>query len=173
MTAIFCWVVQLRMTSLTQMQLIEQRERLWMSTVEQLVVWVVFAVVLYLIAIVVSKSRVRLVDVATFNLFARIPFDLSLVMFAIPEIKAKMWFFQKQAEAMSKGDMSQAGAIINDMWFMTAVGIVSLLFSVWYFFWSYKGFSESTNIKNGKGVILFILAYVVAYALSAYVLRLI
>lgn len=172
MTAIFCWVVQLRMSSVSQVMILGQRERLWMSTVEQVAVWLIFAIVLYVIGLVASKSRVRLVDVASFNLFARIPLDLSLLIFAVPKFKAKMWFFQEQAEAMSRGDMSQVATIIDDMWYMTVFGIISLLFAVWYFYWSYKGFAESTNIKNGKGVILFIVGFVVAYVMSGYLLKL-
>ena len=159
LTAIFCWQVGLRMTSITQVNY--AGGSLARATAQQIVVWVLFAVVLYVAALIFSRSKVHFLDVAAFNLFARIPFDLTLLLFAIPMVRSVMGL-------MMDGSIATAMEYMN---LLTAVGLVATFFSVWYFYWSYKAFSEATNIKNGRGVSLFIACYILCYILSGFVMR--
>lgn len=159
LTAVFCWQVGLRMTSITQVNY--AGGALWKATVGQLVVWLLFSVILYVVGVMLSRSKIRFWDVASFNLFARIPFDLTLLIFAIPTVRSVMGL------AMD-GNIAR---MMEHMNLLTIVGVVSLLFSMWYFYWSYKAFAESTNVKNGKGVVAFILSFVVAYLVSGYLLK--
>ena len=161
LTSIFCWQVGLRITSLTQVNF--AGGALWKATVQQLVAWLLFSVVLYVAGVMMSRSKVRFWDVASFNLFARIPFNLSLLIFAIPTVRSVMGL------AMD-GNIAR---MMEHMNLLTIVGVVSLLFSMWYFYWSYKAFAESTNVKNGKGVVAFMLSFVVAYLASGYLLKII
>jgi hypothetical protein len=159
--SVFCWQVGLRMTSITQINY--AGGSLMKATLQQLIAWLIFAVVLYVAGAVASKSKVRFWDVAAFNLFARIPFDLSLLMFAIPSVRSVMGL-------MTDGSFETA---LQYTTLLMVVGLVSMIFSIWYFFWSYKAFAEATNIKNGKGVAIFVLTFVVAYLVSPYVLMLV
>lgn len=159
--SVFCWQVGLRMTSLTQINY--AGGALWKATLQQIAVWLLFSVVLYVAGVIMSRSKVRFWDVASFNLFARIPFNLSLLMFAIPMVRSIMGL------AMD-GNMTRMMEYATTL---SIVGLVSLLFSVWYFYWSYKAFAEATNVKNGRGVVTFIISYLVAYAISGYILILI
>lgn len=159
--SVFCWQVGLRMSSITQINY--AGGSLMSATLQQLIAWLLFAVALYAVGAVVSKSKVRFWDVAAFNLFARIPFDLSLLMFAIPSVRSIMGL-------ITDGSFETAMQYMN---LLMVVGLVSMLFSIWYFFWSYKAFAEATNIKNGRGVAIFVLTFVVAYLVSPYVLMLV
>lgn len=159
--SVFCWQVGLRMSSITQINY--AGGSLMSATLQQLIAWLLFAVVLYAVGAVVSKSKVRFWDVAAFNLFARIPFDLSLLMFAIPSVRSVMGL-------ITDGSFETAMQYMN---LLMVVGLVSMLFSIWYFFWSYKAFAEATNIKNGRGVAIFVLTFVVVYLVSPYVLMLV
>lgn len=161
LTAVFCWQVGLCMTSLTQVNY--AGGALWKATLQQIAVWLLFSVVLYVAGVIMSRSKVRFWDVASFNLFARIPFNLLLLMFAIPMVRSIM-------------GLAMDGNITRMMEYTTPlsiIGLVSLLFSVWYFYWSYKAFAEATNVKNGRGVVTFIISYIVAYVISGYILILI
>ena len=158
LTAIFCWQIGLRATSLTQINY--AGGSLAEATLQQVVVWLLFAVVLYLGGVIFSKSKVRFWDVAAYNLFARIPFDVMLLMFAFPMVRSIVGL------AMD-GNVARIMEYAN---LLSIIGVVSLLVSVWYFYWSYKAFSESTNIRNGKGVVAFIVSYLVAYVASGYLL---
>ena len=88
LTAIFTWQCGLRATSITQIDF--GGGSLLNATLRQIATWLSFSIVLYIGGVVFSKSKVRFSDVAAFNLFARIPFDLSLLIFAIPSIKSVM-----------------------------------------------------------------------------------
>lgn len=170
MTAIYCWLLPLKMTSLTQVAIVLEQPRLWQSTVEQLAVWLIFTIVLFIIGKLFSTSQVRLQDVAAYNLFARLPFDVMLLMYTVPEVKSVMFKMQLLGEAIVSGANSDLSAVTQYMSTILLVSLVSLLFSVWYFYWSYKGFAEATNIRNGKGVALFIVGFLIAYVASGYLL---
>lgn len=170
MTAIYCWLLPLKMTSLTQVAIVLEQPRLWQSTVEQLAVWLIFTIVLFIIGKLFSTSQVRLQDVAAYNLFARLPFDVMLLMYTVPEVKSVMFKMQLLGEAIVSGANPDLSAVTQYMSTILLVSLVSLLFSVWYFYWSYKGFAEATNRRNGKGVALFIVGFLIAYVASGYLL---
>lgn len=159
LTSIFAWQYGLRLTSLTQVDF--GGGALWQATLRQVLAWLVFAVVLYVGGVAASKSKVRFWDVAAFNLFARIPFDLTLLVFAVPRVKSVFGY------AMD-GNLN---AMLQHTTLLSVVGLVVLLLCVWYFFWSYKAFAEAANVKNGKGVAIFIVAYIVAQTAVAYLFR--
>ena len=170
MTAIYCWLLPLKMTSLTQVAIVLEQPRLWQSTVEQLAVWLIFTIVLFIIGKLFSTSQVRLQDVAAYNLFARLPFDVMLLMYTVPEVKSVMFKMQLLGEAIVSGANPDLSVVTQYMSTILLVSLVSLLFSVWYFYWSYKGFAEATNIRNGKGVALFIVGFLIAYVAAGYLL---
>lgn len=158
LTAIFCWQTGLRATSLTQINY--AGGSLAESTLQQVVVWLLFAVVLYLGGVIFSKSKVRFWDVAAYNLFARIPFDVMLLMFAVPMVRSVMGL-------MTDGSMATA---MEYSTVLSIVGLVATLFTVWYFYWSYQAFAAATNLRNGRGVGVFAVSFVLCYLLSGFVL---
>ena len=87
--------------------------------------------------------------------------DLGFLMFAIPSVRSV-------TALAGEGNIN---AVLQHMDIMTIVGVFSALMSMWYFFWSYKAFAEATNVKNTKGVLLFIVSFVVCYVVSGYALR--
>lgn len=159
LTSIFAWQCGLRLTSLTQVDF--GGAALWQATLRQLLAWLVFAVMLYAVGVAVSKSKIRFWDVAAFNLFARIPFDLTLLVFAVPRVKSVFGY------AMD----GNFNAMLTHTTLLSIVGFVAMILCVWYFFWSYKAFAESTNVKNGRGVVIFIITYIVAQTAVAYLFR--
>lgn len=161
LTAVFMWQLGLRATSLTQIDF--GGSALWKVTVAQLLIWLLFSVVLCLGGMIFSKSKVRFTDVTAYNLFARIPFDISLLIFAVPTVKSVMGY-------ATDGNLN---AMMNHLGLLSAVGLVSMLFAAWYFFWSYKAFSVATNLKDGKGVAIFFAGYMISYAASGFILRLV
>ena len=161
LTSVFCWQVGLRLTSLTQVNF--AGGALWKATVQQIVVWLAFSVVLYITGVMMSRSKVRFWDVASFNLFARIPFDLSLLIFAIPMVRSITGL-------LMDGNMAR---VMEYTTILSVIGVAALFFVVWYFYWTYKAFSESTNLKNGRGVAIFVVSYVVTYVATGYIFTLI
>lgn len=158
---VFMWQCGLRATSLTQIDF--GGGALWNVLVRQLLIWILFSLVLFVGGLLGSKSKVRFGDVAAFNLFARIPFDLSLLIFAIPSVKSVMGY---------AADMN-INAMMEHMTPLMLMSVVSAVFSIWYFYWTYKAFAEATNVKNGKGVAIFFACFMVSYVASGYLLKMI
>lgn len=161
LTTVFMWQYGLRATSLTQIDF--GGSTLLNATLRQIAIWLMFSIVLYIGGVLFSKSKVRFGDVAAFNLFARIPFDISLLIFAIPSIRHIMGY-------ATDGNLN---AMMEHTGILLIVGVISSLFSIWYFYWTYKAFAEATNVKNGKGVALFFICYLITYVGGAYLLQLI
>lgn len=155
-TSIYCWQIGLRLTSLSQINYLG--DRLWAATLRQIVVWLLLSVVLYVIGLAASRSKIRFWDVAAYNLFARLPFNLSLLVFAVPQVRSVMALITEGSLATV---MQYQGTLI-------LVGVVASLFSVWYYVWTYNAFSVATNLKGFKGVGLFIVGWFVAYVVSGY-----
>ncbi len=159
LTSIYFWQMGLRLTSLTQLNYLN--DRLWAATLRQIVAWLLCSVVFYVIGLAASRSKIRFWDVASYNLFARLPFDLSTLIFAIPVVRSVMALL---AEGSITTAMQYQGTL-------TSVGLISAVFSVWYFVWSYYAFSVATNLKGGKGITLFIVGWIVAYVISGFALN--
>ncbi len=115
---------------------------------------------LYIAGVLLSPSKIRFWDVAADNLFARIPFDLSLLIFAVPRWRSVMGL-------VADGSINTAMQYIGSL---TVAGLVSLVFFVWYVYWSYKAFAVSTNLRNAKGVVTFAVCYIAVYVASMYLL---
>lgn len=158
LAAVFSWQTGLRATSLTQTNYLG--DALWMSTLRQVILWLLFSVVLYVCAVIFSKSKVRFVDVAAFNMFARIPFYLTLLIFAFPSLRHIFG-------SIMDGNLEVALQHSN---LLSIVGIVSLVGFIWYLYWNYKAFAEATNLKNGKGVAIFAVGYIITYVASGYIM---
>lgn len=159
LASVFYWLDGLRPTSLTQLDF--GGTRLWIATARLTAAWFIYAVLMYLMGVVVSRSKVRFSDVASFSLFARIPFYLSSLIFAIPSIKSVF------ALAME----GNVNALMQHMGLLSLIGVVSMVLMVWSVYWDYKAFSESTNVKNGKGVGCFIAVYILAYVSTGLLIR--
>ena len=156
LTSIYFWQIGLRLTSLTQVNYLG--DRLWAATLRQIVAWLLFSGVLYIIGIIASRSKIRFWDVAAYNLFARLPFDLSLLLFAIPTVRSVVGLLM---EGILETVMQYQNVLL-------LVGLVTSVLTVWYFVWSYFAFSVATNLKGGKGVALFILGWLITYIASGF-----
>jgi len=72
--------------------------------------------------------------------------------------------------AMPPADIIERGAgAIHWSLYVFAAAALALL--VWFFYWTYKAFAVSTNVRNGRGVGIFIVAYVLTELICGYLLR--
>ncbi len=158
--SIYFWQMGLRLTSLTQLNYLN--DRLWAATLRQIVAWLLGSVMFYLIGVAASRSKIRFWDVASYNLFARLPFDISTLIFAIPMVRSVM-------ALLTEGSLA---TVMQYQGTLALVGLVSSIFSVWYFAWTYYAFSVATNLKGGKGFALFAVGWIAVYVISGFALAL-
>ncbi|WP_418991159.1 hypothetical protein [Alistipes sp.] len=115
-----------------------------------LVLWLLMASLLYVSALVFSPSRIRALDIFATNLFALLPvivvYGISSVLFGWirgfnPEPKSIAWL-----------------AVSGFYYLMLLVSSISL---VWSMVWGCMAFRVSANIKNGSGVAIFLVCFVI------------
>lgn len=132
---------------------------LWRTTLRFLISWGVFALLLYLWALLLSKSKIRAVDLFGMNLLAR-----SLPLFVL--LLLSLWMaplMRPLIPQMVQGGMpmDQLMAVVMRPRMMIA-GLLSCAGLVWYFVWCWKAFTLAANLKGVWSVVGFILAYLLS-----------
>ena len=126
------------------------------TVIEGVTAWFLFSLLLYIIGMIFSKTKVRFVDVLGTQALARIPNIITILITFIPTfkhfLKYMMW------KAFEKGDpieMSTLGIVFS--LFLYFIVFVAMIWSVVLMF---NAFKVSTNLKGEKCVWLFIAAII-------------
>lgn len=138
---------------------------LWMPVVEGLVNWAVFTLLLVVVALLFSKSAVRLIDVAGTQAMARMPLllvaaicNLPLIQDAFDRMAAVLLGFELEGNTLTG---LVAGIVV------TVGGVVWMVALMW------KAFSVSCNMRGGPAIALFILAVLLGEAATLYLTRIV
>jgi len=119
---------------------------LWLFFAEPLLAWGVAVVLFYIAGVLVSRSRVRFVDIAGTMPLARWPtMGVALVCFIPVNIPRNPYDIQP--------------AVI-------LLGLAMLPFAIWMIILMYNAYSINTGIRGSKNVWSFIIALVIAEVLS-------
>ncbi len=129
---------------------------LWRLGLQRLAGWVVLSVVLYGAAAWFSASRVRVIDVAGNQALALLPFAVLLLLGLIPGLGIPEELKLQLQQGISDPTLLQptAGLLV--------FGIVSVIMLVWFFIWSWRGFSVAANLRGAKAAGIYICAFLVA-----------
>lgn len=122
----------------------------WCFVVEHLVVWLVPAVVIYVVSLFVSRSHVRPVDVLGTVAFAQLPFVLLSLFMALPPMRKVATIQSAQAVDALLTDTPRLLVLV---W----IGAVSLLLSIWVLYWIFRATSVACNLKGRNLWIVFII----------------
>ncbi len=131
---------------------------LWINVAEILISWLIFSCLLLISGKIVSKSRVRSVDVFGTQALARTPYLLASLVAFIP---AANRFAQKLA--------SDPTAILRfspDMVLFILILIFTILMTVWMIVLMYRAFSISCNVVGKAAIPVFIAALIIGEILS-------
>ncbi len=109
--------------------------------------WLLFSVFLLVAAKVLSKSKVRVIDIFGTQALARYPYLLISLISFIP-------YFHFEYTGMP--DLSASLIIF---------GLVTFVFTIWTVILMYNAYSVSANLKGAKAVVSFIIALVLAEVL--------
>ncbi len=134
---------------------------LWVPVVEGLVNWAVFT--LLLVALLFSKSAVRLIDVAGTQAMARMPLLLAAAICNLPLIQDA---FDGMAAVLLGGELEG-----NTLTGLVAGILVTLGGVFWMVALMWKAFSVSCNMRGGLAIALFILAVLLGEAATLYLTR--
>lgn len=159
LTSVYCWYMEISLESLTKISF--HGHGFWCSTVRQISMWLFFSLILYVSGALLSHSKVRFQDVASFVMFARIPYDLMLLLFLITPIRQAMTVVSERNFAVLNDNIPG----------LLAYSFTAIFFLAWFFYWGYKGFSEATNLKNARGVWIYALCFVIAFFTSPFIIQ--
>ncbi len=113
----------------------------WIFAVERVVIWLVPALLFYLGGVLLSKSRIRPIDIFGTVAFAQIPligFDLTAFVPALQRISTL------DMEAMSLAQLSAN----TDLLVVSLVGLVGVAFMVWALVWMFHALRVSCNLRG-------------------------
>lgn len=119
----------------------------WCFAVEHLVVWIVPAVLFYLGGLILSRSRIRLVDVVGTVAFAQLPFILMNLFNLLPPIQN----MTKLDMTMPPAEMVAQPGFLLGIW----LSVIGMIFLIWGLVWMYKALKVSCNLKGYQLGILY------------------
>lgn len=119
----------------------------WCYAVEHLVVWIVPAVLFYLGGLILSRSRIRLIDVVGTVAFAQLPFILMNLFNLLPPIQN----MTKLDMTMPPAEMVAQPGFLLGIW----LSVIGMIFLIWGLVWMYKALKVSCNLKGYQLGILY------------------
>ncbi len=127
--------------------------------------WLVISAILYLFAVVFSKSRIRLIDIFGTQALARFPYLFAaLIGFSNAMDKFGRYILRQLLEQGDPVVMS-AGAITIAI----VLIVVTLFLTVWMVALMFNAYKIAANLKRGKLIITFITSLILAIVLSAFI----
>lgn len=126
----------------------------------QLTGWLSLTFVFYITARIVTKSAVRLIDIAGTMALSQTPLILAALVGFIPSFHICLGDLNSQNIA-AMTDMLKDNIII-----LCVLGIITVILSIWSIMLMYNAYSVSANVKGVVGIVSFIIALIVAEVLS-------
>ncbi len=137
----------------------------WYYLFQALINWLLFSLLLWLCAIIASKSSVRAIDIFGTQALARSPYLLaSLTGFSkAPELYGKyvLWKNLKIGDPVEISTMTSVTAVL----FI----ILTIILSVWMVTLMYNAFRVSSNLKGMKLNLIFIVVFIVSAISTGYI----
>lgn len=120
----------------------------WRLTLHMFGGWAAFSLLLYAAARIFSPSKVRLIDIAGNQALAKLP-GLLMLLSCI--------FVKDELMQMLSGETPILPSATLQL-----TGIVGIIVLVWFFAWSWTGFSIAANMRGIKAVAIYIVCYILA-----------
>lgn len=125
---------------------------------QPLAAWIIFASLLYLAARMLSKSRIRIVDLYGNQLLARIALLPVVLIGALPSLRTAVLQLAETAPQELAAHLPTG---------LICYGFASLLFLVWFYIWSYRGYAVAANLKGWKAAVSYIVCYLLAEGIGS------
>lgn len=126
--------------------------------------WLSISVLLYIFALVLSKSSVRLIDIFGTQALARYPYFIAGLFSFSPsmlEFSSYLgWTFLHYGEPVEISNLSMVIAIV--------LIVLTIAITVWMVALMFNAYKLAANLKGAKLIVSFIVAIMGAMALSAY-----
>ncbi|HPT20626.1 MAG TPA: hypothetical protein PLR88_01660 [Bacteroidales bacterium] len=125
--------------------------------------WLVLSTVLYLAAVIFSKSSVRVVDIFGTQALARFPYLLASFIGFSGSIdrfgKYVLWTYLQKGEPVIIS--------VSTMIFAIILIVITIMLTVWLIVLNYNAFKVSANIKGTKSIVLFTTSLIISIVFTS------
>lgn len=139
----------------------------WLFVAEGLVNVLSISFVMYIGAVILSLSKVRVIDIVGTQAFARLPLLLPVAVGSIFPLGRMddyaMYRFAHIGEKVILTNMELTGFIL--------FSISTLVAMVWLIAWMYQGYKVSANLRGAKSVISFVAVVMLAEVIAVVFIR--
>lgn len=141
---------------------------LWQAALVQVVMWLLPALLLYCCGLVMSHSKIRVVDILGTTAFAQLLLLPIIVPMLIPAVADML-------KTVADAALDPAFVSIID----TLPTVPLLLFAVWslvwlilFYVWNYNAFSTSCNVRGGKAITVYIVVSLIVIIVAPHIFAL-
>lgn len=120
----------------------------------QIIWWIIPAVLLYLCGLLLSKSKIRIIDILGTTAFAQIILLLMIAPMLLPVVMNNML---ESVASLQSGAIIEPTSLIPTMIY----SIWSMICLVLFFIWNYNAFAVSCNVSGKWAILTFIAVQVV------------
>jgi hypothetical protein len=124
--------------------------------------WAVSVLVFYAVALLVSKAKTRIIDIAGTLAIAKAPYILSAIVGFIPAVHLS--FGTNNVKNITVQDTLTM--LQNNIGWIIFISFIGLITMIWFILLTYNAYSVSANIKGNKGILSFIAALLISEVLS-------
>ena len=121
----------------------------WEVLGAQMVWWIVPALLLYLCGLLVSKSKIRIIDILGTTAFAQIIMLMMIAPMLLPVVMNNML---ESVAALQSGAILEPTSLMP----MMIYSIWSLICLIIFYIWNYNAFAVSCNVSGWKAIAAFI-----------------
>lgn len=136
---------------------------LWQASLVQIVMWLLPALLLYVCGLVMSHSKIRIVDILGTTAFAQLLLLPIIIPMLIPSVADML---ERVSEIAL--DSSSAGIAVESLPIVSILllGVWSLVWLIMFYVWNYNAFATSCNVRGAKAIAVYV-AVVLAVTIAA------
>ena len=140
-------------------------QEFWVFATENIIIWLVPAIIFYIAGLLFTKSHIRIVDVLGTTAFAKLPLILMCILWFTPPLQQLV-----SIDPNATPDAMKASVDDINMIAMGAVSILSIAFFAWSYIWLYNAMKVSCNLKGLKGALVYIFAIIGGDILTVWII---
>lgn len=124
-----------------------------------LAAWLILGTLLYIAARLLSKSKIRMVDLYGNQLLARIALLPVLLLGALASLRTA---------ALQLAETSPQELTAHLPIGLIGFGFAAIICLIWFYLWSYRGYAVAANLKGWKAVVSYIVCYLLAEVIGGF-----
>ncbi len=142
--------------NILKIRFVPETAPLWAFFLNNIVSWLSIAFFLYIFGILISRSKIRFVDILGTQALARFPLIIYSFAGFFPSVKK---YNNITLRGFLEGE--KVSFTSPDVWGFLIISLIGAFLIVWYIMLMYNAYSLSCNLKKEKGIISFISAIVI------------